>query len=144
VKDEKLEMTEERWKKYQKRFGYTDEELAIYKSRPEHVKAMEEAAGFARNNIIIDIIEARNCAAGYKAGDKFVVNGEGMLLADQSPPTLCVGAIYGFKTLIDRVWQSFFLGSTEVLHNTVRCPDVGVERGGWGEITMRVRVVPKK
>ena len=42
------------------------------------------------------------------------------------------------------LWQAFFDGKTEVLHDTIRCPDVGVHQGGWGEITMRVRAVPKK
>ncbi len=138
------ERIEGRWKKYQERFGFTDEQLAIFRSRPEHVKAMEGAPYFATHYILIDIVEASNCAAGYKAGDQFVLTGEGMLITDRCPPKLCFGAIYSFKSLVDRMWQAFYLNSTEVLHDTVRCPDVGVERGGWGEITMRVRAVPKQ
>jgi hypothetical protein len=71
------------------------------------------------------------------------VEGDGSLVLDECPSKLCIAAIYAFKSLVDRMWQVFYDGSAEVLHDTVRCPDVGVRRGGWGEITMRVRAVPK-
>jgi uncharacterized repeat protein (TIGR04076 family) len=144
VTDENAEKTEKRWRKYQERFGFTEEELAAFRSRPQHIKSMERAPAFATHNIVIEIIEAHHCAADYKAGDRFVVNGEGMLILDQCPPKLCAAAIAGFKLLIDRMWQAFYDGSTEVLHDTARCPDVGVKNGGWGEIVMRVHAVPKK
>jgi hypothetical protein len=41
------------------------------------------------------------------------------------------------------MWQAFFNNSTEVLHDTVHCPDVGVRHGGAGTVTMRMRIVPK-
>jgi uncharacterized repeat protein (TIGR04076 family) len=135
---------ERRWKNFQEHLGFTGEELEIFRSNPNHVKAMEEAPAFATHNIIIDILESHNCTAGYRAGDRFVVDGLGFLINEKSPQRLCIGAISSFKTLIDRMWQAFFDGKTEVLHDTIRCPDVGVHRGGWGEITMRVRAVPKK
>lgn len=133
-----------RWKNFQEDLGYTDEELEVFRSNPNHVKAMEQAPAFATHNIIIDILESHNCTAGYRAGDRFVVDGLGFLINEESPKRLCIGAITSFKPLIDRMWQAFFDGKTDVLHDTVRCPDVGVHRGGWGEITMRVRAVPKK
>jgi uncharacterized repeat protein (TIGR04076 family) len=133
-----------RWKNFQEHLGFTDEELEVFRSNPNHVKAMEEAPAFATHKIIIDILESHNCTAGYKAGDRFVVDGLGFLINEESPKKLCIGAISSFKTLIDRMWQAFFDGKTEVLQDRIRCPDVGVHRGGWGEITMRVRAVPRK
>jgi len=131
-------MIEGRWKKLQEHLGFTDEEMAFFRSFPKHVKAMEKAPAFATHKIIIEVIESHNCAAGYKVGDKFVVDGGGFLILEECPMKLCVGAIASFKVLIDRMWQAFFGGCTDVLHDTVHCPDVRVHRGGWGEITMRV------
>jgi hypothetical protein len=42
------------------------------------------------------------------------------------------------------MWQAFFENSTDILHDTIRCPDVGVHRGGWGEVTMRAYASAKR
>jgi uncharacterized repeat protein (TIGR04076 family) len=135
---------EGRWRRFQEHLGYTDEELALYRSNPKHVKAMEAASKFAKYKIVIEIIESHNCGMGYKVGDRFVVDGDGSLILSECPPKLCVAAIAGLKSLVDRMWQAFYDSKSEVLHDTVTCPDVGVQRGGWGEITMRVHALPKK
>ena len=140
-KDKKVE---KRWRKFQEHLGYTDEEMDIYRSNPKKIKAMEVAKNFATHNLIIDVIEAHNCGMGYKAGDKFAVDGGGALILDQCPSRLCIAAITAFKPLVDRMWQAFYDGKTEVLHDTVHCPDVGVREGGWGMITMRVRSIEKE
>jgi uncharacterized repeat protein (TIGR04076 family) len=141
--DESKEKSERHWRKLQQNLGYTDEELKIYRSFPQHEKAMRQVRMFVKNRVIIEIIEAHNCGMGYKAGDKFVIDEFGRLVVAECPPNLCVNAISAFEPLLSRMWQAFYDGSTEVFHDTVRCPDVGVRNGGTGEITMRVRAVPK-
>jgi uncharacterized repeat protein (TIGR04076 family) len=133
-----------RWRKFQEHLGFSDEELATYMSNPKHIKAMEYASNFSTHNIVVEIIESKNCGAGYQVGDKFVIGGDGCLISNESPSKLCLAALYAMKPLVDRMWQAFYNGSYEVLHDTVHCPDVGVENGGWGKILMRVRAVPKK
>ena len=136
-------MIGKRWKSVQEHLGFTDEEMAEFRSYPNHVKAMEGAPAFAKCEMVVEIIEARNCAAGYTKGDFFVVDAEGCLITGACPSRLCVGAVYAFKPLVDRMWQAFFDNSTEVLHDTIHCPDVGVHRGGAGAVTMRMRIVPR-
>ena len=135
---------EKRWKKFQAMIGYTDQELEIYRSFPKNVKVMEDSPAFAKYNIVMEVIEARNCIAGHKAGDTFLVDSTGCLIAEHCPPRICAAAVWAFKPLIDRMWEAFYNGATDTFHDTVRCPDVGVENGGTGEITMRVRTVLKK
>ena len=144
MKQEKSTSIERRWKKVQEHLGFTDEEIAVFRSNPKNVRAMERAPLFATHNMLIEVIEARNCAAGYKVGDKFYVDSEGCLISDQSPPRICVAALWAFKPLVDRMWEAFFNNATEILHDTVRCPDVGVHRGGTGEVTMRIYAVSRK
>jgi uncharacterized repeat protein (TIGR04076 family) len=134
---------EKRWKKFQELTGYTDEELAIFRSYPQHVKAMENAPEFVKYKVVIEVLESHNCVSGYKAGDKFVVDHLGLLILDECPPKLCVGAISAFKPLVSKMWQAYYNGSVDVFQDIVRCPDVGVERGGTGEITMRVYAIPR-
>ena len=131
-----------RLRNLQEHLCYTDEELEIYRSFPRHMKVMEQGRLFAKNKIVIEVIEAHNCGAGYKAGDTFVVDPTGTLVVEECPPKLCVAAIAAFRPLVSRMWQAFYDGSTEVFQDTARCPDIGIRNGGTGEIMMRVRAVP--
>ncbi len=141
--EEAREKIERRWCKFQEHLCYTDEELEIYRSYPQHVKVTEQGRMFVKNRIVIEVIEAHNCGNGYKAGDKFVVDSEGGLVIAECPPRLCVAAISAFMPLVNQMWQAFYNGSTELIQDTVRCPDIGVRHGGTGEILMRIRAVPK-
>jgi uncharacterized repeat protein (TIGR04076 family) len=134
---------ERRWKKVQDHLGFTDEELAIYRSFPKNVKAMEESPAFGAHKMVIEVIESKNCAAGHVVGDKFTVDAEGCLVLEECPSRLCVSAVWAIKPLVDRMWEAFYHGSTDVLHDTIQCPDVGVHRGGAGQITLRIRSVPR-
>jgi uncharacterized repeat protein (TIGR04076 family) len=143
MEEDKGKTVEKRWEGVQKHLGFSDDELRLFRSYPAHVKAMESAPCFAKMKMVVEVVEAHHCAAGYKPGDRFVVDSEGLLVAEECPEKLCVGAIYSFKPLVDRMWQAFFNDSTEILHDTVHCPDVGVRRGGAGLVTLRIHAEPK-
>jgi uncharacterized repeat protein (TIGR04076 family) len=143
MEEDRSRTIEKRWRGVQRHLGFTDDELRLFRANPAHMKAMENAPCFATMHMVVEVVEARNCAAGYKVGDRFVVDSEGILVAGDCPPKLCVGAIYSFKPLVDRMWQAFFDNSTEILHDTVRCPDVGVYNGGAGTVTMRIHAEPR-
>lgn len=133
-----------RWKKFQEHMGLTDEELLIHRSNPKHVKAMENAPAFVKYKMVVEVIESHNCGAGHKVGDQFIIDAGGCLVLEECPPgRICVSAVYAMKSAVDRMWQAFYDNSIDVFQDTVHCPDVGTHKGGWGEITMRIRAVPK-
>jgi len=138
------EAMEKRWRKYQELTGYTDEELKVFRSFPQNVKAIEGAPLMATHEVIIEVIKSENCMAEYEVGDTFRVDAFGFLIKDECPSKLCTGAIFAFKPLIGYAWQAYFDGSTTIFHNTIKCPDVGVHCGGTGEITMRAHPVQRK
>jgi uncharacterized repeat protein (TIGR04076 family) len=142
MRKEETEKMKRKWQKLQEYLGYTDEELAIFRSYPKHVKSVESTPELTKNKTVIEVIESHNCGAGYKVGDKFVVGADACLVLDECAPKLCIGALAACKELVDKMWQAFYDDRTEVFQDTVRCPDVGVHRGGWGEVTMKVYSVP--
>ena len=144
VDEEAAAKIQRRWQKFQEHLGYTDEELAVYRADPKRAKTVEDSPNLVKYNAVIEVIEAKNCGAGYKVGDKFLVDPEGCLILEECPPRICISAVWAFKPLVSRMWQAFYDGNTEIFQDTVRCPDVGVHRGGWGEITMRISAVPRK
>lgn len=143
---EQTEKMERRWKRFQQAQGYTDEEIAIYRSDPQKVKAMERAPKFATYNIIAECVVSHNCNAGHKVGDKIVMDGNAVMLRDQCPERICNGVIQSIAPLIYAIWERFGenLDDVSILLDKVHCPDVGVERGGWGETVWRVYAEPKK
>ncbi len=142
--DGEREKIERRWKKMQQHLGYTDEELAKFRSKPSHVRAMERAPKFSTHVMRVDIVEAEHCGAGYQVGDSFLVDTDGCLVPGQAPPRVCVAAMWSLKPLVDRMWEAFLNDTTEILHDSIHCPDVGLERGGAGRILMRISAVPRK
>jgi hypothetical protein len=142
-KETKDEALERRYKRYQEMTGYTDEELKTFRSFPQNIKAMEDAPDMVKNDIVFEVLEARNCIAGYKPGDTFRVDPFGFLMVDQCPPKLCTGAIFALKPLVGYAWQALMDGSKVLFHRTIRCPDVGVEHEGTGEILLKAYIVPR-
>jgi uncharacterized repeat protein (TIGR04076 family) len=147
-KDQKEKM-EKRWKKLQEIQGYTDEDMAIFRSNPEFVKVMEYAPKFITHRIIVEVVEAHNCIARHKVGDKIaVMTGNAHLITDEMPKYVCAFALAAAVPRIYAIWERFHedLDPDGLLFKTIHCPDVGCKRGGWGEIVMKVyaKEVPKE
>lgn len=146
-KNEK-EKIEKRWKKFQEMQGYTDEELATYRSNPNYVKAMEHSPKFMTHKIYVEVIEAHNCNAGHKVGDKFVLTGNGYLIRDECPKYMCIHALAAFAPYVYAMWERLYedLDPDGMLLPIVHCPDVGIHRGGWGELIMKMyaKEVPRE
>jgi uncharacterized repeat protein (TIGR04076 family) len=141
--NEQAKRTDRRWKKFQDAQGYTNAEIDKYRSNPRYVKAMENAPMFMTHNIIVEVVEAHNCNAGHKVGDKFVLTGNGYLLAEESPKYMCIHALGAFFPYVYAMWDRFYenLDPNGMLFDLVHCPDVGCEKGGWGELIMRMYAV---
>ena len=146
--NEQAKKMDRRWKKFQDAQGYTDAEIAKYRSNPKYVKAMENAPMFMTHNIIVEVIESHHCNAGHKVGDKFVLTGNGYLIAEESPKYMCIHALYTFAPYIYAMWERFYenLDPSMLLFDLVHCPDTGCAKGGWGECIMRMYAeeIPKE
>ena len=137
---------EKRWRRFQEAQGYTDAELDFLRSDPRKIRAMERAPKFSTQNIIIECIFSRSCNAGHKVGDKIVLDANAVLQRDQCPERMCAFAIQAATSYIYGIWERIGedLDDVGTLFDNVHCPDVGVERGGWGETIWKVYAEPKK
>jgi uncharacterized repeat protein (TIGR04076 family) len=135
---------ERRWKKLQAKLGYTDEELAIFRSNPKHAKIVENPSTFGKYMFIAEIIECHNCGAGHKVGDKFVFTDNMELLRDECPKQMCYSALTSLERNLFCLWERLASDlSVELFYDEAHCTDVGVRRGGFGEVRMRVYAVPR-
>ncbi len=139
--EEKQDKRKRRLKKLQDLFGYTNEEMAIYLSNPKAVKAMEKAPKFVTHRIIIEVVEAHNCIAGHRVGDRIaVMTGNALLITDEMPDHVCAFGLAAAVPRIYAMWERFYedLDPDGLFLDTIHCPDIGCRKGGAGEIIMKI------
>ena len=122
--------------------GYSDEEWEEWKAEPRNMRMAERMPDFMRYRVVVEVLESRGCAMQHKPGDKFYFNGSGALLCNKGVSPICAGAlspVLPFAWMVlDKIGAG--LDPTKYSFNRVRCIDVGLHNGGWGEILMEARV----
>jgi uncharacterized repeat protein (TIGR04076 family) len=135
-------------KRYGGRVGYDEKELEKFKEgghRIRHVKRLSHAA--PKHTIEAEVVKSRHCNSGYKTGDKFILDVDGNFIGKLCPKRMCVYLISGLTIPValinERLSEELDPNQFHFMHY-VRCPDVGVECSGYGEVMLRVQVVPRQ
>jgi uncharacterized repeat protein (TIGR04076 family) len=100
----------------------------------------------ARYSIAATVVKARNCNSGYREGDTFILDVDGNFIPKFCPPRLCVYAISQLTVPValinERLSEDLDPNQFHFMHQ-VRCLDVGVACGGYGEVRFEVKIVPR-
>ena len=133
---------EEIWRRFQKHMGYTDEEMKVFRSDPEKVKMVTQIPDFVKRRVIAEVIESRGCHAQHKVGDRFVMTAGGQLIVEECPKRICMFALGPVSAVLPAIYDRLIAKSDPNWErfNIVQCTDVGLEKGGWGKILMKVYV----
>ncbi len=131
---------EEIWRRFQKHMGYTDEEMEVFRSDPDKVKMVTQTPDFAKRRIIAEVIESQGCHARHKVGDRFVMTAGGQLIAEECPKKMCMFALGPVSHVLPAIFERLLAKSDTNCErfNIVQCTDVGLDRGGWGKVLMKV------
>lgn len=137
-----MAVDENTWRFFQQHLGYTDEEMALFRARPQNADMLAKAPELMQKTIIAEVVESHGCNSQHKVGDRFVFDGAGNLIASRSPRRMCMGALGTLGPLINAVRELHFADAdpNSLRFNRTNCADVGVRCGGWGHIVMEVRV----
>jgi len=132
-------MDSERVEKVKKIWGWTDEEFNLL--NPKNRKLIEKGSRFRMLRLVAEVIESKNCIAGLKKGHRYVMQATGFLLPEESTcPKICLWALAAFVPfsfmLYDRIGEG--IDTSEFWIDRIRCLDVGVDRGGYGESLFRL------
>ncbi len=132
-------------KRFAERVGYTAEEIAQFREGDPRLRQINELARVAaKYSLVAEVVEARHCNSGYKVGDRFVLDVDGNFITKLCPGRLCVYLLAQFTIPVALINERFSEGlDPNQFHFThrVRCPDTGVECGGYGEVTVEVKAV---
>jgi uncharacterized repeat protein (TIGR04076 family) len=131
---------EEIWNRFQKHMNYTDEEMRLFRSDPEKVRMVTETPEFVKYRVIAEVVEVQGCHAGHKVGDKFVMTAGGQLITEACPKRMCMFALGPVAGLLPVMYERLITKTDPDCKrsNIVQCTDVGLEKGGWGKVLMKV------
>ena len=58
-----------KWRLLKKRLGYTDEEMALFKSNPRNEDVLDKGMELEKRKIFIHVVESCGCNSQHKVGD---------------------------------------------------------------------------
>ena len=132
-------------RRYAGRVGYTDEEVEQFAAGDPRLRLIERLAEVAaRYSIVAEVVAACNCNSGYRVGDRFILDVAGNFLPELCPKRLCVYLLSQLTVPValinERLSEAWTPTSFHFMHQ-VRCPDVGVDCAGYGEVRLEIKVV---
>lgn len=140
-------MTDKIIKHYGQRVGYSDAELETFTNgghRIRQVKRLSRAA--ARYSIVAEVVKASHCNSGHVVGQTLTLDVDGNFITKRCPKKMCVYLISQLAIPLALINERL---SEELEPNDfhfmryVRCLDVGVDCYGYGEVMLKVQVVPR-
>ena len=130
------------WKLFQSHMENTDQEMEVIQSDPLKVKVVTETPEFVTCRVIAEVIESHGCHAKHRVGDRFVMTAGGQLIADECPKGMCVSAVAEISKVLPAIYERLINKTDPQFERVdiIHCPDVGLDKGGWGKILMKVYV----
>ena len=92
------------------------------------------------------MVKSRHCNSGHETGQKLILDIDGNFITKLCPTKLCVYLISQLTLPVAMINERFSEGQEPGdfhFMRIVRCLDVGVECLVYGEVMMRVNVIPR-
>ncbi len=141
-------MTDDIIQKYADRVGYSEEELDKFQEQGHRVRQVERLSQAApRFTIEAEVVEARHCNSGHTKGQKIVLDVDGSLISKLCPKRMCVYLISQLVIPVAQINERLSEGlDPNNFHfmRYIRCPDVGVDCLGYGDVMMKIQVAPRE
>jgi uncharacterized repeat protein (TIGR04076 family) len=130
------------WKLMQTHLGYDDKEMEEFRGNPRNIDVLAKASELINKTIVAEVVESKNCNSQHKVGDRFIFDGAGNLLTKKSPKRICIYALAELPKFIFAINELVYAGADpkKIRFKRTGCFDVGVACGGWGHITIEIKV----
>jgi uncharacterized repeat protein (TIGR04076 family) len=141
-----MPLEENVWKMFQTYLGYTDEEMAKFKSDPRNEEVLAKSPALMNKTIVAEVVESTGCNGQHKVGDKFYMDGAGCLITKLCPKKMCIYALQSFAAGVFAMNELFYAGvdPNQMRFKRAGCYDVGVHCGGWGHIVVELKIEDRK
>lgn len=133
---------------YVARVRYSPEEADFFHEsghRIRHVLRLSKSAPLY--SIVAEVVASRHCNSGHSVGQRFVLDVDGNFISKLCPPRMCVYLMSQLTIPValinERLSETLTPNDFHFMRH-VRCPDTGVECLGYGEVMLKVQVVPRE
>jgi uncharacterized repeat protein (TIGR04076 family) len=133
--------------RYAARVGYSASETGRFHDgghRIRQVRRLSRAA--SRYTIVAEVVEALHCNSGHTVGQSFTLDVDGNFVTKLCPKKMCVYLLSQLTipvALINERLSEDLEPNDFHFMRYVRCPDVGVDCYGYGEVMLKVEVQPR-
>jgi len=133
--------------RFGQRLGYNDSEMKLLEEgghRIRHVRRLAKAA--ALYSIEAEVVKSRHCNSKHETGQKIILDVDGNFITKLCPKRMCVYLISQLTLPVAMINERLGEGlEPNDFHfmRYVKCPDAGVECLGFGEVLMKVNVIPR-
>jgi uncharacterized repeat protein (TIGR04076 family) len=133
--------------RYARRVGYSTSEIERFydgSHRIRQVRRLSQAA--SQYAIVAEVVKARHCNSGHGVGQSFTLDVDGNFITKLCPKKMCVYLVSQIAipvALINERLSENLAPNDFHFMRYVRCPDVGVECYGYGEVMLKVQVLPR-
>ena len=137
-----MEMDERIWKITQKRLGYSDEEMALFRADPRNADVLSRGANLVNKRIVLQVVESHGCNSRHQVGDKFYFDAFGNLLTELCPKRVCAYSLNAALMMVFAATEMMYAGvdPDEMRFKRAGCFDVGLQCGGWGRVVLELYV----
>ena len=135
-------------KRFGERVGYTPEDLDQFEEsdpRLRHLNNVSKVAGLY--SIQAEVVTSKHCNSGHRVGDKFFLDVDGNFITKLCPKRMCIYAMSQLVVPVALINERLSEGLDPNEYHFMRvvnCPDVGVDCSGYGQVSLRVTVVPRE
>jgi uncharacterized repeat protein (TIGR04076 family) len=148
LKGRVIAMSEEKLKGYAQRVGYTTAEIDLFRESGHRIRQIDRLSEAALlYSIVAEVVEARHCNSGHKVGQRLVLDVDGNFITKLCPSKICVylasQLVIPVALINERLSEKLDPNAFHFMRY-VRCPDAGVECLGYGEVTLKVEVIPRE
>jgi hypothetical protein len=134
-------------RKYGKRVGYKESEIEVFHEGGHRIRQVLRLSRVAaKYSIMAEVVESKNCNSGHAVGQTLILDVDGNLISKLCPKKMCVYLISQLTIPVALINERLSEGlEPNDFHfmRYVKCPDVGVECLGYGEVMLKVQVVPR-
>jgi len=118
----------------------------LFRVNPRNADVLSRTPDLMNKTIVIEVIESTGCNSQHKVGDKFYFDGAGNLITKMNPKRVCCFALQSMGGLIFGAHELFYAGvdPNKMRFKRTGCPDVGINCGGWGHITLEFSIEKRK
>ncbi len=134
-------------RRYGERVGYTEHEIEKFQEGGHRIRQVSHLFRAAsKYSIKAEVVKSKNCNSGHTVGQTLILDVDGNFITKLCPNRLCVYLISQLTIPValinERLSESLEPNDFHFMRY-LRCPDTGVDCYGYGEVMLKVHVVPR-